>query len=126
MKQRECHMTLQLFTSYLLLNSTLERLTSAHRSNLAVCCFQAQDGFPGCSTHATRSSLWVCAVSCRRLPLILVLAWVQQQSVSSAPEAYEALITLHPHHVSVRAPDGNYYTLQITHETRWPHECWRF
>lgn len=72
------------------------------------------------------SSLAVCAVSCRVLPLILVQAEVQQESVSSAPEAYEELITLHPHHVSVRAPDGNYYTLQITRETRCPHERWHF
>lgn len=49
---------------------------------------------------------------------MLALAEVQQEPVSSAPEAYEELITLHPRHVSVRVSDGNYYTLQITGETR--------
>lgn len=46
--------------------------------------------------------------------------------VSPALQAHEELITLHPHHVSVSVPDGNYYTLQILQETRWPHKCWHF
>lgn len=33
--------------------------------------------------------------------------------VSLALQAHEELITLHPHHVSVSMPDGNYYMLQI-------------